>query len=153
VLSKKSTFSLLPVLPPVILPASIVALVRTTGYEMAAKIKNISVKSKVWLEDRQGRIIFGLGRMRILTAIEKCGSLNAAAKDLKMSYRAVWGKIKVTEEALGKPLLVKSQGGSAGGGSTLTPYARTLMERYLALSRIIDTQADDLFESGFLDPQ
>lgn len=120
---------------------------------MTAKSRKVSVRSKVWLEDCQGRIIFGLGRMRILNAIQKCGSLNAAAKDLKMSYRAVWGKIKVTEEALGEPLLVKSQGGSAGGGSTLTPYARTLMERYLALSRIIDNQADDLFESGFLDPQ
>lgn len=117
---------------------------------MVDKGKKLHVKSKVWLEDQQGRIIFGLGRMRILRAIERCGSLNAAAKDLKMSYRAVWGKIKVTEEALGKPLLVKSQGGSAGGGSTLTPYAHTLMDRYLALSRIIDMQADDLFESGFL---
>jgi molybdate transport system regulatory protein len=123
------------------------------GGEMAAKKREVRVKSKVWLEDRQGRIIFGLGRMRILSAIQKCGSLNAAAKDLKMSYRAVWGKIKVTEEALGRPLLVKSQGGSAGGGSTLTPYAHILMERYLALSRVIDTQADDLFESGFLDPK
>lgn len=117
---------------------------------MIGKGKKLQVKSKVWLEDQQGRIVFGLGRMRILRAIDKCGSLNTAAKDLKMSYRAVWGKIKITEEALGKPLLVKSQGGSAGAGSTLTPYARTLMERYLVLSRIIDTQADDLFESGFL---
>jgi molybdate transport system regulatory protein len=91
--------------------------------------------------------------MRILKAIQKCGSLNAAAKELKMSYRAVWGKIKVTEEALGKPLLIKSQGGSAGGGSTLTPYAHTLMDRYRTLSHIIDTQADDLFETEFLDPR
>ena len=120
---------------------------------MAAKTKNVRVKSKVWLEDRQGRITFGLGRMRTLKPTQKCGSLNAAAKDLKMSYRAVWGKIKVTEEALGKPLLVKSQGGSAGGGSTLTPYAHILMNRYRALSRVIDNQADNLFESGFLDPK
>lgn len=114
--------------------------------------KKVCVKSKVWLQDAQGRIIFGLGRMRILKAIEKCGSLNAAAKELKMSYRAVWGKIKVTEEALGRPLLVRSKGGSSGGGSALTPFARTLLERYLALSRIIDTHADELFESGFLEP-
>jgi len=120
---------------------------------MAKKKNKVCVKSKVWLEDRKGRIIFGLGRMRILRAIEKCGSLNAAAKDLKMSYRAVWGKIKVTEEALGKPLLIKSQGGSAGGGSTLTPYAYILMDRYQALSRVIDNEADDLFETGFLDPK
>lgn len=119
---------------------------------MTERAGKVRVKSKVWLEDRQGRIIFGLGRVRILKAVEKCGSLNGAAKDLKMSYRAVWGKIKVTEEALGKPLLVKSQGGAAGGGSALTPYAHTLMERYLKLSRIVDTQADDLFESKFLNP-
>jgi molybdate transport system regulatory protein len=120
---------------------------------MAAKTGDVHVKSKVWLEDNQGRIIFGLGRMRILKAIEKCGSLNAAAKELKMSYRAVWGKIKVTEEALGKPLLIKSQGGSAGGGSTLTAYAYILMDRYRSLSRVIDDKADDLFETGFLDPK
>ena len=118
---------------------------------MAPGNRKVRVRSKVWLVDREGRIIFGLGRMRILEAIKRCGSLNAAAKDLKMSYRAVWGKIKVTEEALGKPLLVKIQGGSAGGGSTLTPYAHTLMERYLSLSRQVDDQADDLFMSGFLD--
>jgi molybdate transport system regulatory protein len=118
---------------------------------MAAKTRKVSVKSKVWLEDHQGRIYFWFRPHADLSAIEKCGSLNAAAKDLKMSYRAVWGKIKVTEEALGKPLLVKNQGGRAGGGSTLTPYAHTLMERYLALSRVIDTQADNLFGSGFLD--
>jgi molybdate transport system regulatory protein len=115
-----------------------------------AKQKHVHVKSKVWLEDSQGRIIFGLGRMRILRAIQKCGSLNSAAKDLKMSYRALWGKIKVTEEALGKPLLVKKQGGSEGGGSSLTPFAHTLMDRYLSLCSIIDKQADDLFESQFL---
>ncbi len=113
--------------------------------------KKVCVKSKVWLEDKQGRIIFGLGRTRILQAIEKCGSLNAAAKELKMSYRAIWGKIKVTEEALGRPLLEKQQGGVSGGGSKLTPYAHVLIKRYLTLSRIIDTEADDLFESGFLD--
>lgn len=32
-----------------------------------------------------------------------------------MSHRAVWGKIKEAEEALGQPLLDKSQGGGAGG--------------------------------------
>ena len=115
------------------------------------KSKKVCVKSKVWLEDNQGRIIFGLGRTRILQAIEKCGSLNSAAKELKMSYRAIWGKIKVTEEALGRPLLEKQQGGVAGGGSKLTPYAHVLIKRYLSLSSIIDTKADDLFESEFLD--
>jgi hypothetical protein len=104
-------FPLLPVpAPDILAPIQLTYMFRFPGGGMAAKSKKVCVKSKVWLEDREGRIIFGLGRMRILRAIDRCGSLNAAAKDLKMSYRAVWGKIKVTEDALGKPLLVKSQG-------------------------------------------
>jgi molybdate transport system regulatory protein len=54
---------------------------------MSKKQNHLQVKSKVWLEDRDGRIIVGPGRMRILIPIEKCGFLNAAAKELKMSYR------------------------------------------------------------------
>lgn len=116
---------------------------------MTQQKQTIHVRSKIWLEDGRGRIIFGPGRMRILLSIVRCGSLNAAAKELKMSYRAAWGKIKATEEALGKALLVKNQGGRAGGGSTLTPYARTLMERYQEISGLLENQADELFSSGF----
>jgi hypothetical protein len=39
------------------------------------------------------------------------------------------------------------------GDLTLNAYANTLLEPYLALSRIIDAQTDDLFESGCLDPK
>jgi len=56
-----SFFPLLTVLPPVTLFACMQPLARMTGCEMAAKTRKVSVKSKVWLEDRQGRIIFGLG--------------------------------------------------------------------------------------------
>lgn len=111
--------------------------------------KNVSVRSKVWLQDDSGRVIFGLGRMRILEAIEETGSLNGAAKKLKMSYRGVWGKIKVTEEALGKPLLLKSVGGTSGGGSQLTDYAREIMQRYYKLKAYVDEKADTLFAREF----
>lgn len=120
---------------------------------MSAEKQFVFVKSKVWLVDKEGRVIFGLGRMRILKAIEAHGSLNSAAKALKMSYRAVWGKIKVTEEAIGKPLLIKNHGGSAGGGSTLTPYAYMLMDRFTTLSSMVDERADELFNSDFLNPE
>ena len=47
------------------------------------------LRSKLWIEDGEGKVVFGLGRYRILDAIERLGSLQAAAKDLRMSYRAV----------------------------------------------------------------
>ena len=119
---------------------------------MAQKSKKVSVKSKVWLEDRQGRIIFGLGRMRILKAIQKCGSLNAAAKDLKMSYRAVWGKIKATEKRLGIRLLETSPGGGPGRGARLTDEAREFIDRYRELCDRGNQKADDLFREIFSRP-
>lgn len=107
------------------------------------------IRSKVWIEDEAGKVIFGLGRLHMLEAIHRSGSIQAAAKELKMSYRAVWGRIKATEERLGAPLLVKSIGGVAGGGSQLTPLALRLVAQFRELHRTIAIDSDGLFESVF----
>ena len=60
-------------------------------------------------------------------AIEKCKSLQAAAKELKMSYRAAWGRLKASEERLGIKL-VENDG--AKKGLRLTAEARELLEQY-----------------------
>ena len=111
--------------------------------------KKTRIKSKVWIEDSRGRVIFGPGRMRILEAVRRCGSLSAAAKDMGMSYRGLWGKLRTTEEALKKPLLSKTAGGVAGGGSTLTPYAHKIMRRYDRSKQTIRQETDRLFEEDF----
>lgn len=77
---------------------------------MADQPRNYHIRSKIWIEDDTGNVIFGLGRLRMLMAIDRCGSLNAAAKELKMSYRGLWGKIKATEEGLGASLLHRKIG-------------------------------------------
>ena len=117
---------------------------------MKSKERDFRIRSKIWIEDGSGKVVFGLGRFRILSAIERCGSINAAAKELKMSYRAIWGKIKTTEEALGQPLLVKCAGGSAGGGSALTPLAESLLERFGRMHSQVNEQADLFFDETFL---
>lgn len=116
---------------------------------MTEKKKTFFIRSKVWIEDEGGKVVFGLGRLRMLEAIGRHGSIQAAAKELKMSYRAVWGRIKATEERLGAPLLVKSIGGASGGGSQLTPLALRLVEQFRQLHRCIATDSDDLFERAF----
>ncbi|MFZ2448877.1 MAG: LysR family transcriptional regulator [Syntrophobacteraceae bacterium] len=106
----------------------------------------MGIKSKVWIVDETGHVIFGSGRLRILDAVEKHGSIHAAAPELKMSYRAVWGKIRATEERLGKQLLESKAGGVKGGGSELTPYARDILQRFRQLQVKVNKAADDLFE-------
>ncbi len=58
-------------------------------------------RTKIWIADQGDHVPFGMGRVKILEAIEEQSSINAAAKALKRSYRAVWGKINATEERLG----------------------------------------------------
>lgn len=110
------------------------------------KMQNISIRSKIWLADSEGRVAFGPGRVKILAAIDRCGSIHAAAKELGMSYRGIWGRIKATEERLGEPLLHRNVGGRSGGGSELTDFARDLMARFEKLHRLVVDASDQLFE-------
>ncbi len=119
------------------------------GMKMPKKSKNLAIKSKIWIEDEKGGMVFGLGRLRILGAIENYGSILAASKSLNMSYRAAWGKIKTTEQRLGKPLLTRQVGGVSGGGSQLTPFAKALVKKFEYLQSLVETEVDLFFEEHF----
>jgi len=68
-----------------------------------------TIHSKIWIEDEDGHVVFGEGRYRILEAVDRLQSLQAAAGELKMSYRALWGRIKASEERLAFQARVLSQ--------------------------------------------
>jgi molybdate transport system regulatory protein len=112
---------------------------------MQKKNKPFSARSKIWLEDSEGNVVFGLGRIKILKAIKKHGSLNAASKALKMSYKAVWERINATEKRLGKKLLIKKSGGASGGGSELTPLAEMLIQKFAKITEYIEKETDEIF--------
>jgi molybdate transport system regulatory protein len=114
-----------------------------------ANPRKLAVKSKTWIEDESGKVVFGAGRLRILELVARCGSIHAAAKELRMSYRAVWGKIKATEDRLGQPLVRRKSDGTRRGGSELTPFAGNMMERFRQLQDLVEREADDLFENAF----
>ncbi len=116
---------------------------------MPEKSKKLAIKSKIWIEDDKGSMVFGLGRLHILGAIEKHGSILAASKSLNMSYRAAWGKIKATEQRLGKSLLTRQVGGLSGGGSQLTPFAKALVKKFIYLQSLVEREVDLFFEEHF----
>lgn len=89
----------------------------------------MNIKFKIWIEKGDG-VAFAEGRKMLLEAVDRLGSLNAAAKELGMSYRAAWGKVKATEKVLGIKLLKVTTGGKGGGGASLTPEARDLISKY-----------------------
>ncbi|HON23277.1 MAG TPA: LysR family transcriptional regulator [Syntrophales bacterium] len=94
----------------------------------------MEIKYKIWLE-KDGKVIFGHGRVELLQAVEECHSLNAAAKKLNMSYRAAWGRLRASEERLGIKL-IESEG--AKKGVTLTPAAMMLLEKFRRLEKEAD---------------
>jgi molybdate transport system regulatory protein len=116
---------------------------------VARKPQKLTIKSKIWIEDENGEMVFGSGRLRILNTIEEQGSILAAAKELHMSYRAVWGKIKATEDRLGQLLLNRRVGGAQGGGSELTPLGKALVERFRELQNLTEQTADSIFQDLF----
>jgi len=83
-----------------------------------------------------GKRVVGKGGAQILEGIDRLGSLMATAKELKMSYRFVWEYVRRMEDRLGKQVIVTRRGGTlhaknkGGGGTTLTPFARTILNEY-----------------------
>ena len=84
------------------------------------------IKSRIWIETNNN-VLLGEGRISLLKAIEKTGSLSKAAKILKMSYKKAWHLIDTVNKAAKKPVIVLSVGGKGGGGSQLTPYGKSLV--------------------------
>lgn len=109
------------------------------------KSHQLRLKAKIWLEDEQGQTIIGFGLLLALEAIERTGSMNAAAKEMKMGYRSLWGKIKKTEDRIGRPLLSKQVGGASGGHSDLTPFAHELIEKFKKMKRLVEESSDQIF--------
>ena len=67
------------------------------------------IRHKLWIE-KGGKVIFGQGRHELLQAMEECHSLQGAARKLKMSYRAAWGKLRASEKRLGIRLVESEPG-------------------------------------------
>ena len=88
--------------------------------------------TRITLTDDNGIKFFGEGPCRLLRAVEKTGSLRAAAMEMEMAYSKANKLLKQAEQALGYPLTARSTGGRDGGGSVLTPEGRKLLEQYEA---------------------
>jgi len=108
----------------------------------------MKVKSKVWIE-KNGELVFGAGRAMILRYILKTGSINKAAQELNMSYRHAWSYLKSAEKRLNRPLIICTRGGANGGSTSLTPYAKKLLKRFVNLERRVKLCADKVYQKIF----
>lgn len=94
---------------------------------------------------------FGPGMVVLLGEVEKTGSLQRAARSMNMAYSKAWKMLRVAEKEWGFLLTDRETGGRDGGGSTLTPQAKELMEAYLSFRKDAEAELDHLFETYFSD--
>ena len=80
-----------------------------------------------------GRI--GPGKVALLEAIGQTGSISAAGRALKMSYRRAWQLVEDVNRSLASPVVETAAGGAGGGGARLTEAGRTLIQRYRAVEQ------------------
>ncbi len=105
----------------------------------------MKLRSSQLLLNNNGEIILGAGRMIILESIDRTGSINKTAKELKMSYKTVWSKIKSTEKNFGKPVVLADK----QTGTILTEDGRQLLKKYRQLKQRCITADDIIFDDIF----
>lgn len=104
------------------------------------------------LEDEKGKQIIGPGLYELLAEVEKTGSLSQAAREMNMSYRTAWGRIKKIEARLGAEVIEKQIGGTRGGGSRLTARGSELMKVYRSLmANLNETRLEFLTKNNKID--
>ena len=107
-----------------------------------AKLK---LRSSQWIVNEHNNIIIGEGRAEILRNIEQTGSINQTAKVMKMSYKAVWSKIKATEKHLETRIVHTDR----KEGSRLSREGKDLLEKYRRLKEECMSVDDKLFNRIF----
>ena len=105
----------------------------------------LKLRSSYWIVDEEGNIIIGKGRAEILEKVDNLGSINQAAKAMKMSYKGVWSKIKATEKHLNQKIVHADR----KEGSRLTRQGKDLLKRYKLLEKKCISSDDKIFTEVF----
>ncbi|MGD0958277.1 MAG: winged helix-turn-helix domain-containing protein [Methylomonas sp.] len=75
-------------------------------------------------------IAMGPGKAELLQAIADTGSISAAGRSMRMSYRRAWLLVDVMNRSFKQPLVETSKSGKKGRGAGLTPFGKQVLKNY-----------------------
>ncbi len=75
-------------------------------------------------------IAMGPGKADLLQAIGETGSISAAARRMKMSYRRAWLLVDTMNQCFDGPVVETVTGGKDGGGARVTDLGQEVLQRY-----------------------
>ncbi len=105
----------------------------------------LKLKSSHRIVDDRNRIIMAEGRMELLEAIVSTGSINQAAKQMGMSYKSAWSKIRSSEAHL----KIKIVDSNKARGTRLTAAGEALLAKYKQMKRQCIAADDAIFDRQF----
>ena len=85
--------------------------------------------------DLSGHGAIGPGKIRLLELIGESGSISAAGRAMKMSYRRAWMLIDNLNRCFCSPVVGTQLGGTRGGGAVLSALGHDVIARYRAIER------------------
>ena len=91
-----------------------------------------------------------------MEAIERTGSISAAGRELKMSYRRAWLLVDTMNRCFQRPLVETATGGASGGGAQVTDLGRDILRRFRAIeAKAVASIRDDLddIEKFLIEPR
>jgi len=94
---------------------------------MKAGNKQVGARLRLVLEPD---IAIGPGKADILEGIKETGSIAAAGRRMRMSYKRAWLLVETMNACFKKPLVETRRGGRAHGGASLTPTGEMVLTCY-----------------------
>lgn len=113
-----------------------------------------TMRLRLRLTTTQG-IVMGPGRADLLALIAETGSIAAAGRQMKMSYRRAWTLVEAMNSSFNGALVETSKGGAVRGGARLTPLGLSLLAAYRALETVTREAGAEklaLFETALKPP-
>jgi molybdate transport system regulatory protein len=95
--------------------------------------------------DFAGERRLGPGKVMLLERIMETGSISAAGRRLKMSYRRAWLLVDATNRMFDEPVVVATMGGTHGGGAQVTDFGCRLVEAYRTVEKRFTEDANVAF--------
>ena len=80
-----------------------------------------------------GGMMIGPGKADLLEGIAETGSIAAAGRRMKMSYKRAWMLVETLNTGFRAPLVIATRGGSSRGGARLTDLGREVLAAYRAM--------------------
>lgn len=72
----------------------------------------------------------GPGKAELIERIAATGSISAAARAMRMSYRRAWQLVEALNTDYRERVVTTAAGGARGGGARVTPFGLRLVAEY-----------------------